>query len=104
VSRPRVPKRDANHGEIVRTFEQMGCTVLDVSSLPGEALDLLVGCCGIDARIEIKDGSRIPSEQRLTDSETDTFNTWRGRAPVVVSSVDDAMRVVYLLRAEGRRA
>lgn len=104
MSRPRIPKRDANHGEIMRTFEQMGCTVLDVSSLPGAALDLLVGCCGIDQRIEVKDGSRIPSEQRLTDSETETFDTWRGRAPVVVSSVDDAMRVVFLLRAEGTRA
>jgi hypothetical protein len=104
VSRPRVPRRDANHAAIVRTFEAMGCTVLDVSSLPGEALDLIVGCCGIDARIEIKDDAQPPSKRKLTSSETVTFDSWRGRAPVVVSSVDDAMRVVYLLRAEGRQA
>ena len=101
MSRPRVPKRDANHGEIVRTFEDMGCSVLDVSPLPGEALDLVVGCCGIDQRVECKNDAQPPNKRKLTASEARTFDTWRGRPCVVVSSVDDAMRVVFLLRAEG---
>jgi len=103
MTRPRVPKRDRNHAEVARAFTSMGCTVLDVSSLPGEALDLLVGCAGIDQRVECKDGGLSPSRRALTDSEARTFRAWRGRPPVVVTSTDEAIRLVYALRAEAHK-
>jgi hypothetical protein len=41
--RPAHPKPDANQAEIVRDLRASGYTVIDVSSLGGEALDLFVG-------------------------------------------------------------
>ena len=103
MSRPRAPKKDANHGEIVAKFLDHGASVLDVSSLPGEALDIVVGYSGIDQRVEIKDGAKVPSARKLTDSEAETFRTWKGRPPIVVACLEDVTAVLVAMRDEAVR-
>lgn len=44
TTRPRYPKRDANHNDIVAELRRLGYIVRDVSSLSGDNLDLFV--CG----------------------------------------------------------
>ena len=92
----RQSKRDANHMDIVRHARSLGMSVLETHAIAGVgrgkqagALDLLIGHMGIDQRVEIKDGSKTPSERRLTDAESETFYTWKGRRPVIIESIDD---------------
>lgn len=92
-------KRDANHNEIVDTFESLGASWQDLSGVGG-ALDGWLGVSLIDQRVEIKDGSRVDSERRLTEDEERVFQEWRGRPPVVVESVEDAIKLVHTLRRE----
>ena len=72
--------------------------MLSVHEIPG-ALDLVIGIAGIDCRVEVKDGTKKPSARKLTDSERETIESWRGRTPVVVTSVDDVDAHVASIRA-----
>lgn len=101
---PRVrqrARRDANHNEIVRVFESLGASWFDTSAMAG-ALDGIIGVSGIDQRVEIKNPNALRGKKqalRLTDDEQDTFDEWRGRKPVVVESVDDAINLVNKIRS-----
>ena len=90
-------RKDANHGEIIREFEALGCSVLDLSQLP-RALDLLVGISGCDVRVEVKDGSLPPSKRQLTSEEQEEISQWRGRPPEVVQSLGCVHRLVSRVR------
>ena len=92
------PRKDANHPDIVGTFRQCHCSVLDTASLGNGAPDIVVACPSkngyINILIEIKDGSKPPSKRILTPDEVEFMNTWRGKY-VIIESVDD---VIDLLR------
>lgn len=92
-------RRDVNHNLIVRIFESLGAGWLETSAVAG-ALDGIVGCCGIDQRVEIKDGDKPASERTLTTPESEVFDTWPGRRPVVVETAEDAIELIYTLRRE----
>ena len=92
-------KQDANQTELVKVIEQHGGSWLDTSRMAG-ALDGVVGYAGIDQRAEIKDGSKPPSRQRLTDDESDVFETWKGRRPVILKSVQDVLDLLKQMRRE----
>jgi hypothetical protein len=99
----RIARRDSNHSELVEVFESLGATWFDTSNIGG-GLDGLLGVSGIDQRVEIKDGAKFLSRRRLTKDEDDTFQEWRGRPPVVVETVDDAINLVNKLRKEACHA
>ena len=87
----RAARVDRNHPEIVSALCAVGCSVLSLASLGGGIPDLLI----FSPRrgyvlLEIKDGSRIPSQRRLTDDQRDFHATWTG--PIsVVTSVKEAL-------------
>lgn len=84
-------RKDANHGSIVRAFEQLNCRVKDVSSVPGFA-DLLVKRGRNIRVVEIKDPNKPPSQRKLTKAERDFWEYW-GEDPIIVETLDDVMRV-----------
>ena len=94
----RRAKADANQPEIVKALRQRGATVLMTHQLSSGqtqcGLDLLVGSQGIDQRVEIKDGSKPKSAQKLTPPEQNECDTWKGRPIVILYSVDDAMAML----------
>ncbi len=94
----RRAKADANQPEIVKALRGRGATVLMTHQLSSGqtqcGLDLLVGYKKIDVRMEIKDGSKPPSAQKLTPAEQNECDTWKGRKIEIVTSVDDAMAVL----------
>ncbi len=92
-------KRDANHNEIVDTFLGLGGTWQELTGIGG-ALDGLLGVAGIDQRVEIKDGDKVASKRRLTEDEERVFQEWRGRPPVVVETIEQAIDLVNTLRRE----
>lgn len=65
------PRRvDANHSGIVQALTQAGCWVTDLSGVGRGCPDLLV--CGPSRKwvlLEIKDGDKPPSAQKLTAAQ-----------------------------------
>ena len=88
------PKRvDANQGEIVKALRKMGCKVQSLAEVGKGCPDLLVGYRGFNILLEVKDGAKVPSAQKLTDDEVKWHAGWRGQARVV-NSVEAACRCV----------
>ena len=92
----RRAKADSNQPEIVAALRKRGATVQHTHQIPG-ALDLIVGYRGVDVRVEVKDGSKPWSAQKLTAAEKEVFRNWRGSDPVILSSIDDVNELIDAL-------
>ena len=53
-------RRDDNHNEIGKIFSGLGCSVFDIHTLGGGIGDYIIGLCGLNILIEVKDGSKPP--------------------------------------------
>jgi hypothetical protein len=95
----RAARRDANEAEIIAALRAVGATVQQLS---GEDVpDLLVGFRGVDHLMEIKrplgprgghaEGIKHVS---LTPDQAKWHAAWRGRPPVVVRTVDEALAAI----------
>lgn len=89
-----MPKRvDANQKEIVAALRKVGATVQTLHEVGKGCPDLLVAFRGVNYLLEVKDGKKTPSKQRLNEDEQEWHAKWGG--PVhVVRSVDEAIRVL----------
>lgn len=90
-------RTDGNQTEIVKVFRSMGCSVAITSGLGGGFPDIVVGVCGVNLLIEIKDGSAPASQQKLTSDEKEWHNGWKGIVHIV-SSEDDAIGLINNIR------
>jgi len=81
-------KIDANQPEIVKALRKAGISVLILSDVGGGCPDLMAGHRGCNYLLEVKDGSKPPSERKLTPKEQEFFDTWNGKAYVVYSAED----------------
>jgi len=89
----RLGRTDSNQADIVRTLRAAGCSVQSLASTGNGCPDLLVGRSGVNHLLEVKDGDKSPSKQRLTEDEIKWHDNWRGHV-CVVKSVDEALRAV----------
>lgn len=106
VSRFFGRRRDGNHFEIVKIFEGLGCTVIDVSQIPC-GFDILVGYGGITMPVEIKDPEAENWTKRtkktrsasnlLTENEKKVHDRWTGGARLVMNA-DDVAETVNTMR------
>ena len=94
----RAKRVDKNHAEIVKLFRDCGCSVCDLSAVGGGVPDILIGMPGDNILIEIKDGSKPPSKQRLNNKQKQWHMEWPGPC-FVVHNVDEALSI---MRAYGR--
>lgn len=86
----RAARVDRNAGEIVEGLRKAGAYVRVITQ--GEGLpDLLVGYRGYTLLIEIKDGQKPPSQQKLTEAEQKFFDEWTGGPLVRAASLDEAI-------------
>lgn len=76
---------DANQQEIVKILRAVGATVQHLHKVGQGCPDLAVGYQGATYFLEIKDGSKPPSAQRLTAAQEKWHAQWRGHAAVVNS-------------------
>jgi hypothetical protein len=90
-------KKDANHGELTKAFEDLGCSVLDLSMVGSDCLDVLVGCAGVDVLVEFK-----TDDGDLTTGQVRFIRDWSGRVPEVARTVDDCIAIVKKIRAQLR--
>lgn len=93
----RAARIDANQPEIVAALRKAGCTVQHLHSVGKGCPDLLVGRAGVNYLLEIKDGGKPASDQRLTADQVVWHREWGG-AVTVVNSVDGALVAVGLAR------
>jgi hypothetical protein len=78
---------DANQPEIVKALRRTGWYVLIISQLKN-CCDLMISKAGRTIAIEIKDGTRAKSEQKLSPGETTFMNEWQGEYKII-ASLDD---------------
>jgi len=90
----RAAKVDRNQAEIVAALRGVGCSVTLLHRVGQGVPDLLVGRNRQMWLVEVKDGSRPPSERRLTPDQERWWAEWRGAPPVVVNSVEEALEAV----------
>ncbi len=87
----RAAKVDANQSVIVKTFRGMGWYVLIISQLKN-CCDIIVSKGGHTIAVEIKDGTKPPSAQKLSDGEQKFRDEWQGEY-ALVRSIDDVIRI-----------
>lgn len=96
MTRKRV---DANQSAIFKIFRQMGCTVLNLSNVGGCA-DALVAITPIrQPLVELKDGSKPPSQRKLTPAEAKFHSKWKGEL-YIINNEDEAIALVNRIRRE----
>lgn len=88
-------KVDANHAEIVKAMRAIGAYVINTSSLKN-AFDCIVFFRGNTYAIEIKDGSKTPSQRKLTPGEIECQNNIeaRGGKYHVIKSKNEAIELL----------
>ena len=93
----RAARTDANHAEIVRTLRALGCSVQDLSRVGEGCPDILVGVCGRNLLMEIKDGRKVASERKLNKRQEEWHAAWRGQR-VVVESREQVIEIINEIR------
>lgn len=89
-----MPKRiDDNQREIVKTFRGLGASVQILSDLGKGCPDLLIGIFGKNYLIEVKNGNKPPSGQRLTEKEQIFFDGWKGQV-CMIKSIAEAISFI----------
>ena len=89
----RAAKVDANQAAIVGELRAVGASVQPLHTVGQGVPDLLVGFRGRNWLIEVKDGSKPPSERKLTPAQQDWHALWRGQV-VTVKDGDEALRAL----------
>lgn len=90
-------KVDMNQREIVLTLRQCGASVFSLASMGEGCPDLLVGIFGLSAIAEVKDGSKPPSAQKLTNAQQKFVRSWKGDYHILRSK-EDALKLVGAMR------
>ena len=91
-----IRKVDANQKQIVDALRKIsGVTVFSTHTIGKGLPDIVVGYCGVNYLFEIKDGSKPPSQQKLTPMEETFFDTWKGQVKLA-SCLDDILNEIRL--------
>lgn len=90
-------KRDGNHAAVVGWYEQLGCSVIDLSTLGGGISDLLIGAAGLTDLAEVKLLGKDLRPNQVTFNDR-----WRGSRPWKVQTLDDVQAHVSDMRRRAR--
>ena len=92
----RAKRKDKNHNAVTDYLRGLGWSVFDTSALGRGFPDCVVGRRGFAAVVEIKDGAKPPSKQRLTPCEQTFCENWTGPY-VLATTPEDAAQQLYAL-------
>lgn len=84
---------DGNQKEIVTKLRKIGCSVLHTHQLGKGAPDIIVGYNLRNYLIEIKDGTKSISQQKLTKDEVKFQAEWKGTY-LVINSFDQIRNII----------
>ena len=74
---------DDNQKEIVKWFREFGFSVAHTHTIGKGFPDIVVAKYGITFLVEIKDGSKPPSAQKLTEDEEKFHKEWKGVIKII---------------------
>ena len=83
-------RTDSNQKEIVNMYRRLGATVKPTHMVGDGFPDIVIGKYNLTDLVEIKDGSKPPSAQKLTDDEERFHKNWGGSVRII-RTVDDVM-------------
>ena len=83
---------DNNQLEIIKAFQSMGATVLNLSAVGKGCPDLLIGYKNISVLVEVKSKTG-----KFTEPQLKFIKQWQGGAVNRIDSVDGAIRLIKLL-------
>lgn len=89
----RAAATDANQQDIIDALRAVGATVISLHRVGMGCPDLAVGFRGVNLFLEVKDGSKPASAQKLTPAQKEWHGVWRGQV-CVVRSVDGALAAI----------
>ena len=89
----KAAKIDDNQKAIVNVLRQIGASVQSLAATGKGCPDLLVGYHGINYLMEVKNGDKVLSKQKLTIDQEHWHSLWRGSVHVV-KSVDEALKIL----------
>lgn len=85
----RAYRKDANHGSVGDFIRAHGWSVLDLAQ-HGVSVDFVVAKYGWACLLEVKDGSKPPSDRQLTPKEKALRDQWDGPY-VLAESPEEAL-------------
>lgn len=94
----RAAKTDANHGAVVAALRAAGAVVHSLAAVGNGMPDLMVLFRGQTLVMEVKDGAKIKSKQKLTPAQVEFHRTWIGGPLSVVDGPDAALRALGVLK------
>jgi len=95
-----MPKKvDKNQVEIVAALRKMGASVQHLHAVGKGCPDILAGIKNQNILIEIKDGKKPLSKQKLTPDQIKWHKEWNGQV-AIVRSVNDAI-LLYMSVSTG---
>ena len=89
----KAAKTDANQTEVVNALRKVGASVQSLAATGKGCPDLLVGYQGINYLMEVKDGKKVPSAQKLNIDQEHWHSVWRGSV-YVVKSTNEALQIL----------
>jgi len=93
-------KRDATHGEVAKTLEAFGFSVVDLSGAGGGVSDLLVGLWNVTDLVEVKS----TAASTYTPAQIKLREKWRGSPFVRLENRQQAEEWARRTRHERGRA
>ena len=86
---------DKNQNEIIKAFEQCGCSVLNCARIGSGFPDLVVGFQGNNYLVEVKNPANSYGKKGLNSNQIEWANNWP--SPVLVArTLDDVVRFVTM--------
>lgn len=86
-------KIDANQGRVVEALRTAGASVQSLAATGKGCPDLLVGYGGVNYLMEVKDGNKVPSAQKLTIDQEHWHSVWKG-AVHIVKNENEALKIL----------
>ena len=93
----RAARTDANHIQVVSALRAAGATVQSLAAVGKGVPDLLVSFKGVNLLMEVKDGNKSASRQKLTEDQIKFHGQWQG--PIsVVDGPEAALRALGVIK------
>lgn len=93
----RIARVDANQKAIVAALRACGVTVQHLHQVGAGCPDLLCAVAGHVFLVEVKDGAKSKSEQKLTPDQIIWHEAWQAHVHIV-NSIDAALALVTKIK------
>ncbi len=93
-------RTDDNQTDIVKRFREFGISVAVTSDVGSGYPDLTCGVLKNSFLVEVKDGDKEPSRQKLTPDQVKFHREWQGNIKII-STIEEADLFAYRMRKFG---